>query len=691
MLTSENGKPTTASRNVYNFIHVAMEMSFKKCLEDATTHFLRSQFTDCFTLLQEMKKSTKKSIVLQSIILNNCKICAQQLESSPTLKSFEDILHTLKGVSPTRVQSIVQSIVHYNRLITLLESPPIQLEAKAASVVLSIQKYLTEVRQCLDESSVPVTLLKCALTLSQQLAGLNVTDWTIPADKQSKESWCIVMMIPTGCKILTSLHNTRHVNETYDELPLEGVQALLRCQQACQAGSWQQAVKIIKHNKKLWKGSLKNKMNYIKNFCLYNLSSFDEAKQSQQELLLRSNLTPSLKVKGHQLLGCCFAQQGKFQLAITEFKKALADVNQVSPLLSLFNLSLLFLEVGRTDTEVEILSHLINASSEIHPTLLQDSCLNFSPGSNIYISTTDLQIKAMYVYAHRCLQLERLEEAAGTFLDLIGHLEDVSVTRLGYSSLLPVVTPTISHLYLEASFALLGVNKFEEAEAICDILLSRSEHCKVTSRGLFLDSSTAKTETRNSTEGEECKVSTPGGFNEGQEDNSTEMVTDVRLDPQTVRDRSLTETLCLASAHLIKSECLMKMRNPSGSLESLDKALHILHECSFKEKEEDVAYSSGPVTKRRRLEPNQRESKNSQDIDRLKQDVRLLKGRAYNNKSFILIGQGNLHEALPVLLSSLECCPENADARKNYCLLLFKMGQKKQAYMEWRKYQNSSP
>lgn len=34
---------------------------------------------------------------------------------------------------------------------------------------------------------------------------------------------------------------------------------------------------------------------------------------------------------------------------------------------------------------------------------------------------------------------------------------------------------------------------------------------------------------------------------------------------------------------------------------------------------------------------------------------------------------------------------ENADARKNYCLLLFKMGQKKQAYMEWRKYQNSSP
>lgn len=24
MLTSENGKPTTASRNVYNFIHVAM-------------------------------------------------------------------------------------------------------------------------------------------------------------------------------------------------------------------------------------------------------------------------------------------------------------------------------------------------------------------------------------------------------------------------------------------------------------------------------------------------------------------------------------------------------------------------------------------------------------------------------------------------------------------------------------------
>ncbi|PIK56640.1 hypothetical protein BSL78_06426 [Apostichopus japonicus] len=212
----------------------------------------------------------------------------------------------------------------------------------------------------------------------------------------------------------------------------------------------------------------------------------------------------------------------------------------------------------------------------------------------------------MYVYAHRCLQLERLEEAAGTFLDLIGHLEDVPVTRLGYSCLLPVVTPTISQLYLEASFALLRVNKFEEAEAICDILISRSEHCKVTSRGLFLDSSTAKTETRNFIEGEEGKVSTPGGFTEGQEDHSTEMVTDVRLDPLTVRDRSLTETLCLVSAHLIKSECLMKMRNPSGSLESLDKALHILlHECSFKEKEEDVAYSSGPVTKRRRLEPNQ--------------------------------------------------------------------------------------
>ncbi|PIK46957.1 hypothetical protein BSL78_16189 [Apostichopus japonicus] len=310
------------------------------------------------------------------------------------------------------------------------------------------------------------------------------------------------------------------------------------------------------------------------------------------------------------------------------------------------------------------------ASSEIHPTLLQDSCLNFSPGSNIHISTTDLQIKAMYVYAHRCLQLEsqfsvhdvvyhhyRLQEAAGTFLDLIGHLEDVPVTRLGYSSLLPVVTPTISQLYLEASFALLRVNKFEEAEAICDILISRSEHCKVTSRGLFLDSSTAQTETRNSTEGEEGKVSTPVGFTEGQEDHSTEMVTDVRLDPQTVRDRSLTETLCLASAHLIKSECLMKMRNLSGSLESLDKALHILHECSFKEKEEDIAYSSSPVTKRRRLEPNQPESKNSQDMDRVKQDVRLLKGRAYNNKSFILIGQGNLHEALPVLLCSLECCP----------------------------------
>lgn len=670
-------------------------MSFKKLLEDATSHFLRSQFAECLAKLQDIREitSAKKSVVLQSVVMNNCELCVQQLgdiHCDPGCKSFEEILQLLQGLPPSKHQSLVKSIVHYNSIISLLhKSPSIQLQTKATAASVSIEKHLSEALQCLDESSLPIILLRCALSLSGQVAGLAVSDWTITPDggRNSQEAWYVAMATASGCRVLSHLENELDVHEepSYEVMSPEAIQALLKCHRACQMGSWHQALEIIKHNKRLWRGTMKDEMTYVKNICLFKLSSFEEAKQSQQKFLTRSSLSPSLKVKGHQLLGCCCARQGKCQLAITEFKKALACTSPESHLLCLHNLSLLFQKLNETDTEVEILSHLMEVSSESIPSL-EEPRLIFSPRCNLFQPTTDLQVKAMYTYASRCLHLERFEEAAEVYLDLISLLEESSVCRLGHSTLLPINTPRVPQVYLEASFALFSIGKFEEAESICDAVISRLGSLTALQRIV-----------RDSDQSPEAESGTDGCMdNEGQEvAKLSEELSRGEISCQRTTSRGVNglqeDVFHLASLHFMKSQCLMKMEKPSMSLECLDQALEVLQGYSSEEmgKETEAASSSSPVAKRRKLDSGHKQRPACSD--QMKENVRLLKGRAYNNKSLILIGQGKLHEALPVLLSSLECCPENVDAQKNYYLLLFKLGRKKQAYAEWRKIKKNSP
>lgn len=154
-------------------------------------------------------------------------------------------------------------------------------------------------------------------------------------------------------------------------------------------------------------------------------------------------------------------------------------------------------------------------------------------------------------------------------------------------------------MYLEASFALFSIGKFEEAESICDAVISRLGSLTALQRIV-----------RDSDQSPEAESGTDGCMdNEGQEvAKLSEELSRGEISCQRTTSRGVNglqeDVFHLASLHFMKSQCLMKMEKPSMSLECLDQALEVLQGYSSEEmgKETEAASSSSPVAKRRKLD-----------------------------------------------------------------------------------------
>lgn len=669
----------------------------QQMMEDATRHFLLSQYSQSLMVLQDVRKreGTKRSILLQNVVDNNTLLCRKQIEETLTeehqqqFKTFEEMLQSLKGVCHSRRTKLVESVIEYNHLITLLQqSSGDQIEVKAELIEHTVREYLQKVEQSLVTSDLPVLLLKCLLSVCQILAGKVVSDWSIPAEKTKNPMniWQAVMQIPSGSKKLR-LSNT----ESDDELSLTDIHDVIKCLEACQKGAWLQALKLIKHRRKTWQGLLADEMEYVKAYCLYQLSLSEKVKKCLQKLLLRSDLSSSLKVRGHQLLGCCLAEQGKYNLAVQEFRAALGLGFRESLPFCIYNLSLIYRKMDATDAELGVFNLVTTVSVED-----QKRCdggrLAFTPeiAPELQTSSSELQAMSLYHLAHRCFELKRYEDASEKYLDLISLLEELPVVRLGNNSLLPVQPKSFMEIYLEAAISLLHMNKFEDAEIMCDIIISRSRGYKV--KGQHQSGSLSQGTKNIPSQSLVDSHVIDSLENEGpstsykQRDDKTSLASQRKCYLESYHDDSEI-CLTLASAYLVKAECLLKMKNIDSSLESIDEALSVLHEYSADYTEDDTNSRSEPLAKRRKMESGETEKK---QCGPGQHKVRQLKARSYNNKAVILIGQNKLTDALPVLLSSLECLPDNTDARINHCLLLFKLGHKKEAYTEWRSLQQNS-
>lgn len=160
-------------------------------------------------------------------------------------------------------------------------------------------------------------------------------------------------------------------------------------------------------------------------------------------------------------------------------------------------------------------------------------------------------------------------------------------------------------VYLEAAISLLHLDKYEDAETICDIIISRSRGYKVKGQN---QSGLLSQGTKNK-EGASLVDShvIDSLDNEGPSTSYKERYDKASLvNKRTCYLESCHDDseicLTLASAYLVKGECLLKMKNIDSSLESIEDALSVLHEYSADYTEDDTRSRSEPMTKRRKME-----------------------------------------------------------------------------------------
>lgn len=160
-------------------------------------------------------------------------------------------------------------------------------------------------------------------------------------------------------------------------------------------------------------------------------------------------------------------------------------------------------------------------------------------------------------------------------------------------------------IYLEAAISLLHMNKFEDAETVCDIIISRSRGYKVEGQRQSgsLSQGTKKIQSPSLVDSHVIDSLENEGPSTSykQRDDKASLANQRKCYLETYHDDSEI-CLTLASAYLVKGECLLKMKNIESSLESIEGALSVLHEYSADYTEDDTISQSEPMAKRRKME-----------------------------------------------------------------------------------------
>ncbi|CAM2113799.1 Fanconi anemia group G protein isoform X1 [Caretta caretta] len=177
-------------------------------------------------------------------------------------------------------------------------------------------------------------------------------------------------------------------------------------------------------------------------------------------------------------IGCCTQQMGKPQTALQHLKRALQVDFQCLSALS--QAALVYRQLGETDAELEALALLYKAletpaqeAVSIDPCfLIRTELLVHTPAlASMFSRSHPSEVK--YLLAQRCLQAGRVGEAVEHYLDLLALLQEGpqhQVPLHGRSAL-----PRIPEVFLEAASALEQLGRYQDAIAVCEEIISRTD------------------------------------------------------------------------------------------------------------------------------------------------------------------------------------------------------------------------
>uniref|UniRef100_A0A452H950 FA complementation group G n=1 Tax=Gopherus agassizii TaxID=38772 RepID=A0A452H950_9SAUR len=191
-------------------------------------------------------------------------------------------------------------------------------------------------------------------------------------------------------------------------------------------------------------------------------------------------------------IGCCTQQMGKPQTALQHLKRALQVDFQCLSALS--QAALVYRQLGETDAELEALALLYKAlETPAQETVSIDPCflirtelLVHTPAlASLFSRSHPSEVK--YLLAQRCLQAGRVAEAVEHYLDLLALLQEGpqhQVPLHGRSAL-----PRIPEVFLEAASALEQLGRHQDAIAVCEEIISRTDDLIPETLRIELDSS----------------------------------------------------------------------------------------------------------------------------------------------------------------------------------------------------------
>ncbi|XP_078617628.1 Fanconi anemia group G protein-like [Branchiostoma floridae x Branchiostoma japonicum] len=446
--------------------------------------------------------------------------------------------------------------------------------------------------------------------------------------------------------------------------------------------------------------------SYLKGFVLFGYVLFGEKRYEESILALQACLnSPSsdmcTKARVLNLMGCCCAQQGKLHTSIQLFREALrCDFSHHS---ALYNISLQYQALGLGDVELETLNLLVTALEG--KDLRKDSCKNqvldpvlqldsTAPGTATLLTsphTCILLHQALYVLAKRCLELERYEAAAQRYVDLLATVLDTSVLQPSTPGS-PFPPLDLQTVYCKAALALLKAQRYEDAIAVCDKLLTKMppnnqwQTDTDPSHDSFSLSHNAVHSSHDSLKLVEDPVTPPSNRCDSGDDlfdsneDSEERTAGKKMSKKRAREPSEQEGMqCVEQNTEVKSvrlksvlplmykaEALYRLEEYQEAVICYDRLLKVLFDVTPEEPDTDKKIdrktdSTQPTQKRRRTEegflPIVPDSASTSKGSEGRRKLLLLKSEAYQNKGLILIGQEKLQAALQCLRLSVQSNP----------------------------------
>ncbi|XP_053313951.1 Fanconi anemia group G protein isoform X2 [Spea bombifrons] len=188
--------------------------------------------------------------------------------------------------------------------------------------------------------------------------------------------------------------------------------------------------------------------------------------------------TSALLAKIYNCQGYCLIKMGKPQLSLQYMRQSLQlDFRCLS---ALYNSSLAYRELGRLEAEIEVLNLLYKALCLSSPEApAEDPGLLIKPEQFVDIERLNRWARApcsaeiKYLLARRCLQSQRVAEAAENFTELLEALRHESYQEAPLPS--PAPLPAIAEVFLEAAASFIHDEKFDDAASVCEDVLAKSQ------------------------------------------------------------------------------------------------------------------------------------------------------------------------------------------------------------------------